>query len=115
MVHACSISFADPAFDESRYALQVAQRYRTRHFVDRVESDDIAFIRITTFNEQTTEGLKREIAALTTQIGADKLKGFIIDLRNNPGGLLEEAVTVSDTFLERGIRGYSPASASADP
>src|ERR1019366_9206174 len=45
--------------------------------------------------------LKREIGNLTTQIG-DKLKGFVIDLRNNPGGLLEEAVTVSDTFLERG-------------
>src|SRR4030081_1615744 len=68
----------------------------------RVESDDIAYIRISTFNEQTTEGLKREIGALTSQIGADKLKGFIIDMRNNPGGLLEEAVTVSDTFLERG-------------
>jgi carboxyl-terminal processing protease len=68
----------------------------------RVEQDDIAYIRVTTFNEQTTEGLKREINNLSTQIGADKLKGFIIDLRNNPGGLLEEAVTVSDAFLERG-------------
>ena len=68
----------------------------------RVEQDDIAYIRVTTFNEQTTEGLKREINNLASQIGADKLKGFIIDLRNNPGGLLEEAVTVSDAFLERG-------------
>src|SRR5450631_1244092 len=58
-------------------------------------------IRVTTFNEQTTEGLKKEVANLQNQIG-DKLKGFVIDLRNNPGGLLEEAVTVSDTFLERG-------------
>ena len=80
----------------------VRDNIRVRSVRARVESDDIAFIRITTFNEQTTEGLKREIAALTSQIGADKLKGFIIDLRNNPGGLLEEAVTVSDTFLERG-------------
>ena len=80
----------------------VRDNIRVRSVRARVESDDIAFIRITTFNEQTTEGLKREIAALTSQIGVDKLKGFIIDLRNNPGGLLEEAVTVSDTFLERG-------------
>jgi carboxyl-terminal processing protease len=80
----------------------VRDNIRVRSVRSRVESDDIAFIRITTFNEQTTEGLKREIAALTSQIGADKLKGFIIDMRNNPGGLLEEAVTVSDTFLERG-------------
>jgi carboxyl-terminal processing protease len=80
----------------------VRDNIRVRSVRARVESDDIAFIRISTFNEQTTEGLKREIAALTTQIGADKLKGFIIDMRNNPGGLLEEAVTVSDSFLERG-------------
>ena len=43
-INTCSISFADPAFDESRYALQVAERYRTRHFVDRVESDDFDLI-----------------------------------------------------------------------
>src|SRR5437868_11698675 len=80
----------------------VRDNIRVRSVRARVESDDIAYIRITTFNEQTTEGLKREIGALTSQIGADKLKGYILDLRNNPGGLLEEAVTVSDAFLERG-------------
>ncbi|HEU0083738.1 MAG TPA: S41 family peptidase [Bradyrhizobium sp.] len=80
----------------------VRDNIRVRSVRARVEGDDIAYIRITTFNEQTTEGLKREIGALTTQIGADKLKGYILDLRNNPGGLLEEAVTVSDSFLERG-------------
>src|SRR6187401_3544185 len=80
----------------------VRDNIRVRSVRARPEGDDIGYIRITTFNEQTTEGLKREIANLTTQIGADKLKGFIIDMRNNPGGLLEEAVTVSDAFLERG-------------
>src|SRR6476659_4301736 len=79
----------------------VRDNIRVRSVRARVEQDDIAYIRVTTFNEQTTEGLKREISNLSTQIG-DKLKGYIIDLRNNPGGLLEEAVTVSDTFLERG-------------
>ncbi len=80
----------------------VRDNIRVRSVRARVEQDDIAYIRVTTFNEQTTEGLKREINNLSNQIGADKLKGFIIDLRNNPGGLLEEAVTVSDAFLERG-------------
>ncbi len=80
----------------------VRDNIRVRSVRARVEGDDIGYIRITTFNEQTTEGLKREIGNLTNQIGADKLKGFIIDMRNNPGGLLEEAVTVSDTFLDRG-------------
>ncbi|MBX9711196.1 MAG: S41 family peptidase [Xanthobacteraceae bacterium] len=75
---------------------------RVRAVRARVETDDIAYIRITSFNEQTTEGLKREMANLTTQIGESKIKGYIIDLRNNPGGLLEEAVSVSDAFLDRG-------------
>jgi carboxyl-terminal processing protease len=79
----------------------VRDNIRVRSVRARVEQDDIAYIRITTFNEQTTEGLKREIGNLSNQIG-DKLKGYVIDLRNNPGGLLEEAVTVSDTFLDRG-------------
>src|SRR6267378_1847054 len=79
----------------------VRDNIRVRSVRARVESDDIAYIRVTTFNEQTTEGLKREIGNLSTQLG-DKLKGYVIDLRNNPGGLLEEAVTVSDSFLERG-------------
>jgi len=77
------------------------ENIRVRPVRARIEQDDIAYIRVTSFNEQTTEGLKREIANLQNQIG-DKLKGFIIDLRNNPGGLLEEAVTVSDAFLDRG-------------
>jgi carboxyl-terminal processing protease len=77
------------------------ENIRVRPVRARIEQDDIAYIRITSFNEQTTEGLKREITNLQNQLG-DKLKGFIIDMRNNPGGLLEEAVTISDAFLERG-------------
>jgi carboxyl-terminal processing protease len=79
----------------------VRDNIRVRSVRSRIESDDIAYIRITTFNEQTTEGLKKSISDLQSQLG-DKLKGYIIDLRNNPGGLLEEAVTVSDAFLDRG-------------
>ena len=77
------------------------ENIRVRPVRARIEQDDIAYIRITSFNEQTTEGLKREINNMQNQLG-DKLKGFIVDMRNNPGGLLEEAVTVSDAFLERG-------------
>jgi carboxyl-terminal processing protease len=64
--------------------------------------DDVGYIRITQFNEQTTENLKKAITDLQNQIPADKLKGFVIDLRNNPGGLLDQAISVSDAFLERG-------------
>jgi carboxyl-terminal processing protease len=66
-----------------------------------LEGDDVGFIRVTQFNEQTTEGLKKAITDLGAQAG-DKLKGFIVDLRNNPGGLLDQAISVSDAFLEKG-------------
>jgi carboxyl-terminal processing protease len=65
------------------------------------EGDDIGYIRITQFNEQATTGLKKAIADITAQNG-DKLKGFILDLRNNPGGLLDQAISVSNAFLNRG-------------
>ena len=75
---------------------------RVRSVRSRQEGDDIAYIRVTQFNEQTTEGVKKMIADLTSQIPADKLKGFVVDLRNNPGGLLDQAISVSDIFLDRG-------------
>jgi len=65
------------------------------------EGDDIGYIRITQFNEQATTGLKKAIADITAQDG-DKLKGFVLDLRNNPGGLLDQAISVSNAFLNRG-------------
>jgi carboxyl-terminal processing protease len=67
----------------------------------RVEGD-VGYVRITSFSEQTYDGLKTQLDKLKGQIGADKLRGYIIDLRNNPGGLLDQAVQVSDAFLEKG-------------
>src|SRR5262244_3740458 len=66
------------------------------------EGDDIGYIRITQFSEQTTDGLKKAVNDLTSQLGADKIKGFVIDLRNDPGGLLDQAISVSDAFLDKG-------------
>jgi len=66
------------------------------------EEDDVGYIRVTQFNEQTFDNLKKAIEELEAEIPADKLKGFVIDLRNNPGGLLDQAIAVSDTFLDRG-------------
>jgi len=67
----------------------------------RLEGDDIGFIRVTQFSEQTSDTFKKAIADLSTQSG-NKLRGFIVDLRNNPGGLLDQAISVSDAFLEKG-------------
>src|ERR671938_486569 len=54
------------------------------------EGEDIGYIRITQFNEKTSEGLKSAISEMSKQISADKLKGYVLDLRNNPGGLLDQ-------------------------
>ncbi|HLN09164.1 MAG TPA: S41 family peptidase, partial [Xanthobacteraceae bacterium] len=75
---------------------------RVRSVRSHTEGDDIGYIRITQFNEQTTDGLKQAINDLNSQLGADKIKGYVIDLRNNPGGLLDQAISVSDTFLDKG-------------
>ena len=75
---------------------------RVKSVRSHAEGDDVGYIRITQFSEQTTEGLKKAISDLTSQLGSDKLKGFVIDLRNNPGGLLDQAISVSDAFLDKG-------------
>ena len=62
---------------------------------------DVAYIKVTTFNEQTHANLVKAIEEAKKTIGKD-LKGYIIDLRNNPGGLLDQAIAVSDDFLEHG-------------
>jgi carboxyl-terminal processing protease len=74
---------------------------RVRSVRSRAE-DDVGYIRISQFNEQSTEGLKKAITDLAGQIPPEKLKGYIVDLRNNPGGLLDQAISISDAFLERG-------------
>jgi carboxyl-terminal processing protease len=66
------------------------------------ENGDIGYIRITSFNEQTSDGLKKAIASISKDIPQDKLAGYVVDLRNNPGGLLDQAVSVSSAFLARG-------------
>ena len=61
----------------------------------------VGYVRITTFNEQTTSGLEAAMADLKRELG-DEMIGVVLDLRRNPGGLLNEAVSVSDAFLDRG-------------
>ena len=63
--------------------------------------DKVGYVRITSFNEQTDKGLDRAIKKLKDEIGKD-IQGFVLDLRNNPGGLLDQAIAVSDAFLDRG-------------
>jgi len=66
-----------------------------------LNGEDIGYIRITQFTGQTTTGLRRALSDLDNQAG-NKLKGYVLDLRNNPGGLLDQSISVSDAFLEKG-------------
>ncbi len=82
-----------------------------RSVVSRMEEDDIPYIRITTFNEHTTENVARAIEELK-ELSGGALPGLILDMRSNPGGLLDQSVTVSDLFLDGGevvsTRGRDP-------
>lgn len=77
----------------------------------QLEGNDVAYLRITSFTERTSEALRDAYNALDTKSG-HKLVGVVLDLRNNPGGLLDEAVGVANEFLEKGaivsIRGRRP-------
>ncbi len=63
--------------------------------------DDVAYLRVTAFNEQTSPGLEEAVTRLAERAGGS-LKGYVLDLRNNPGGLLDQAIAVSDAFLDHG-------------
>jgi carboxyl-terminal processing protease len=66
----------------------VREVIRVRPVRFRTEGGDIGYIRISSFNEQTTDGLRKAITEISKTVPSDKLTGFVVDLRNNPGGLL---------------------------
>ncbi|WP_371136873.1 S41 family peptidase [Falsiroseomonas sp.] len=67
----------------------------------RLEGNDIAYIRLSSFNERTEGALRQAMTTMRNQAGSN-LRGLILDLRNNPGGLLDQAVQVTDDFLDQG-------------
>jgi len=78
----------------------------------QLEGNDVGYVRITQFNGRVADELKQAIQSLTTKAPAEQIKGYILDLRNNPGGLLDQAVRVAGAFLISGeivsIRGRDP-------
>ena len=64
--------------------------------------EDVGVIRITQFTENSAQGLKDAISKITADMPGDKLKGFVLDLRNNPGGLLDQSIQVSNAFIDKG-------------
>lgn len=80
----------------------IRDNIRVRAVKSRVEEDDVGYLKITSFTEQTFDDLEAAIKDIRERIGDENLEGYILDLRLNPGGLLDQAVRVSDTFLDRG-------------
>jgi carboxyl-terminal processing protease len=75
---------------------------RVRPVRYRIEGDDVGYIELSEFNELAADELKKAIRHISSSIPADQLKGYILDLRNDPGGLLDQAVAVSNVFLDEG-------------
>jgi carboxyl-terminal processing protease len=69
--------------------------------VKSAQFGDVAYVKINTFSEQAASGVTSELESLKKKIGEEKLKGLVLDLRGNPGGLLDQAVKVSDLFLNK--------------
>ncbi|PZQ44792.1 MAG: peptidase S41 [Micavibrio aeruginosavorus] len=67
-----------------------------------VEQGNVGYIRVTTFNQNTVEGVEAAITDIKKQVKSEKLLGYVLDLRNNPGGLLDQAIGLSDLFLDKG-------------
>ena len=80
----------------------VRSHIKVRSVRHEILDDEVGYIRITHFSETTSRDLRKAVAALKQEVG-DKLKGLVLDLRNNPGGVLDAAVEVSDAFLEEGV------------
>ena len=79
----------------------IRDRIMVRSVRHRVEEDTIGYVRVTTFNMQSGKGVEDAILELRRELG-DSMEGIILDLRNNPGGLLDQAIQITDAFLDRG-------------
>ncbi|MBF0162081.1 MAG: S41 family peptidase [Magnetococcales bacterium] len=73
----------------------------------RLEPGNIGYTRIVQFNEQTMPLLEQAMEELKKEAGSEGMKGLVLDLRNDPGGLLDQAVEVADSFLEKGLIVYT--------
>jgi carboxyl-terminal processing protease len=106
-----TLNIARKGVDET-LAIEIVRAIITvRSVTWRVEGDNLGYIRVATFNENTDSLLDQAFTGLQKQLG-DKLRGIILDLRNDPGGLLDQAIAVSDAFLDGGevvsTRGRNP-------
>ncbi|MDP2688841.1 MAG: S41 family peptidase [Deltaproteobacteria bacterium] len=99
-------------FEEPKPFTIVRDTIKVKSVKYKMLDEGFGYIRIAQFQEKTTDDLKKALKDLTAQSGKGGLKGLVLDLRNNPGGLLQEAVSVSDEFLSSGLIVYTKGRAS---
>src|ERR1700721_2744695 len=88
---------------EKQLELSLVRTHLDTHSVRvRIEGGDVGYIRVAQFDDQTATQLKQAIADIAAQVPADQLKGYVIDLRNDPGGPLEAALPVANELLDSG-------------
>jgi carboxyl-terminal processing protease len=96
------LSVGRPGSDKPIDFALVRDHVTARSVRSHVEGGDVGYIRVAQFNENTADELKKAMEEIAAAVPADKLKGYVVDLRNNPGGVLDGAVAVSDAFLDSG-------------
>lgn len=103
--------------NEPLYIKIIRDIIRIQAVKNNIFKDSVGYIRITTFNQNAEEGVKEAVNKIKSEL-SDNLIGYIIDLRNNPGGLLDQAIGVSDIFLDQGeivsTRGRRPSDTERD-
>lgn len=80
----------------------IRDKIQVRSVRHRIENETVGYVRISSFNKNAGKGTREAVKALRKEIGEDKITGIVLDLRGNPGGLLDQAVEVSDAFLNKG-------------
>ena len=99
---AIQLTIVHPGQDQPSELMMMRDLVRVRAVRFHSEGGDIGYIRVAQLSTQTTDLMKKAIASISMQIPPDRLKGYVLDLRNNPNGLLEEAVAFADAFLDKG-------------
>jgi len=107
-----TISIMREGFEEPKEFTIVRAIIKVKSVKFRMLEDDFGYVRIAQFQEKTSEDLGRALKELAAQTSSKALKGLVLDLRNNPGGLLQEAVAVSNDFLSSGLIVYTKGRAA---
>jgi len=96
------LTIARPGRDKPLDISMVRDHTTVRSVRSQVQGGDIGYIRVVQFNENTGDELKKAMDGIASGIPPEKLKGYVVDLRNNPGGVLDGAIAASDAFLDGG-------------